>query len=35
MIKHITESEAVYFVRQQEPKDDWHKDFYYWKQYKN
>ena len=33
MIKHITESEALYFVSQQEHKDDWHKDFYYWKKH--
>ena len=31
MLKHITESEALYFVSQQNHKDEWHKDFYYWK----
>ena len=33
LIKHITESEALYFVSQQEHKDKWHKDFYYWKKH--
>jgi hypothetical protein len=33
MIKHITESEALYFVRQQEHKDNWHKDFNLWKKH--
>ena len=33
MIKHITESEALYFVSQQEHKDDWHNDFYFWKKH--
>ena len=33
MIKHITESEALYFVSQQEHKDDWHDDFYFWKKH--
>ena len=33
MIKHITESEALYFVSQQNHKDEWHKDFYYWKKH--
>ena len=31
MIKHITESEALYFVSKQEKKDQWHNDFYFWK----
>ena len=29
MIKHITESEALYFVSKQEKKDQWHNDFYF------
>ena len=33
MIKHITESEALYFVSKQEHKDDWHNDFYFWKKH--
>ena len=33
MIKHITESEALYFANQQEHKDKWHKDFYFWKKH--
>ena len=33
MIKHITESEALYFTGQQEHKDDWHKAFYFWKKH--
>ena len=33
MIKHITESEALHFVDQQEHKDEWHKDFYFWKKH--
>ena len=33
MIKHITESEALYFVSQQNHKDECHKDFYYWKKH--
>ena len=31
MIKHITESEALYFVSKQEKKDQWHNHFYFWK----
>ena len=33
MIKHITESEALYFVSKQEHKDEWHKAFYFWKKH--
>ena len=33
MIKHITETEALDFVSKQEHKDEWHKDFYYWKRH--
>ena len=33
MIKHITEKEALDFVSKQEHKDEWHKDFYYWKKH--
>ena len=33
MIKHITEKEALDFVSKQEHKDEWHKDFYYWKRH--
>ena len=31
MIKHITESEALYFVSKQEKKEQSHNDFYFWK----
>jgi hypothetical protein len=33
MIKNITEKEALDFVSKQEHKDEWHKDFYYWKRH--
>tara|TARA_E500000331_G_C16596783_1_gene429830 strand:+ start:57 stop:479 length:423 start_codon:yes stop_codon:yes gene_type:complete len=33
MIKYITEKEALDFVSKQEHKDEWHKDFYYWKRH--
>ncbi|MGY9007833.1 MAG: hypothetical protein ACKVI2_04260 [Candidatus Pelagibacterales bacterium] len=33
MIKHITETEALDFASKQEHKDNWHKDFYYWKRH--
>ena len=33
MIKEITESEALDFVKQTDHKEEWHKDFYYWKKH--
>ena len=33
MIKHITKSEAFYFIENNENCHDWHKDFYLWKKH--
>ena len=33
MIKEITESEALDFVKQTDYKEEWHTDFYYWKKH--
>tara|TARA_B100000902_G_C27012917_1_gene765730 strand:+ start:375 stop:797 length:423 start_codon:yes stop_codon:yes gene_type:complete len=33
MIKEITESEALDFVKQTDHKEEWHTDFYYWKKH--
>ena len=33
MIKHITQSEAFYFIENNENCHDWHKDFYLWKKH--
>jgi len=32
-IKHITEAEALEFVKKQNHKDKWHSDFHYWKKH--
>ena len=32
-IKHITELEALEFVKKQNHKDEWHKDFHLWRKH--
>ena len=33
MIKHINESEALYYIENNNDLNDWHKDFYLWKKH--